>query len=77
MNFIGKCTGEEEYEYIHLFFEAFVNNTSQTIKVRSIGDIGYDNKHSHGYYMVEFSSSPYTFQEHKPLMGKSLSMVNF
>ena len=33
-----------------------VNNTAQTIQVGSIGAIYADDKQSHGYYMVEFSS---------------------
>ena len=37
-----------------------VNNTEKNIQVGSIGDIVADYRHSHGYYMVEFTTSPYT-----------------
>ena len=38
----------------------FFNNPDQAIKVGSIVAVDDDNKHSHGYYIVEFSYSPYT-----------------
>ena len=53
-----------------IFLNDFVNNPAQTIKVGSIGAIYADNKHSHGYYMVEFSSSPYTLKENKNIDGQ-------
>ena len=39
-----------------MFLDSFVNNTSQTIKIGLIGAIDADDKHSHRYYMVAFSS---------------------
>ena len=41
-----------------IVLDGFVNNKAQTIKVGSIDAIDGDNKHLHGYYMVEFLSSP-------------------
>ena len=38
------------------FLYGFVNDTAQTIKIGLVGDIDSYNRHSHGYYMVEFSS---------------------
>ena len=48
----------------------FVNNTAQYIKVGSIGAIGDYNRHSHGCYIFEFSSSPYILQNNKTNDGK-------
>ena len=48
----------------------FVNNTAQTIKVGSIDAISDYDRYSHGYKIVEFSSSPYTLQENKNIYGK-------
>ena len=40
MDFIGKGTDKKEYEaYQKIFLYGFINNTTQTIKVGSIGDI--------------------------------------
>ena len=41
----------------------FVNSTAQSIKFGSIGAIDAENKHSHVYYMIRFSSSQYTLQK--------------
>ena len=43
-------------------FLKYVNNIGQTIQVGSIGAIDAVDRHSRGYYMVEFLSSPYTLQ---------------
>ena len=49
------------------------NNTARTIQVGSIGAIYTDNRHSHGYYMVEFTSFPYTLQENKTIDGQIIN----
>ena len=38
----------------------FFNKIDQNIKVGSIGAIDANDCHSHVYFMVEFTSSPYT-----------------
>ena len=57
MGFIGKVTDEEKYEYFHkIVLNVFVIFTDQTIQVGSIGAIDADDKHPHGYYIVEVLS---------------------
>ena len=41
------------------FLDSFVMNMAQTIHA--------DDRHPHGYYMVVFSSSPYTVKENKTI----------
>ena len=55
--------------------DGFISNTAKIIKLESIVEIDADNKHSHGYYMIELSSSPYTFQENKTIGGKVADTV--
>ena len=40
------------------------------IKVGSIGAIDADYRKSHGYYMVEFRTSPHTLQKNITIYGK-------
>ena len=47
-----------------------VNIIEQMIRVRSIGAIDADGRHSHGYYMVDFKSSPYTLQINETIDGE-------
>ena len=47
-----------------------VNKKSQNIQPRSIGTMNKDAIHSHGYYMVEVSSSPCILQENKTIDEK-------
>ena len=47
-----------------------MNKIAQTIQVGSISDIDDDSIHSNGYYMVEFSSSPYKLRENKAIDGQ-------
>ena len=61
--FHWKNTDEEEYEPVQkTLLDGFVNNIYQTIQIGSICAIDSENRHLRGYYMVEFSSSLYTFQ---------------
>ena len=53
--------------FTKLCFDYFVNNKDQAIKVGSVGAIDADNKHSHGYYIFGFSSSPQTLQQNKTI----------
>ena len=63
MYFIRKVTDEEEYVSVQkIVVVSFVNNTTQNIQFGSIGAIDADDKHSHGYYMVEFSSYLYALK---------------
>ena len=63
MYFIDKGAHEQEYKEVQKnVLNGFVNNRAQTIKVGSIGAIDAGDKYSHGYYMVEFTSSPYILQ---------------
>ena len=55
--------------------DGFISNTAKIIKLESIVEIDADSKHSHGYYMIELSSSPYTFQEKKTIGGKVADTV--
>ena len=52
-----------------------VNKTSQTIQVGSIYAVDAGNRHSHGYYMVEFTSLTYNLQEDKSIDGKVIEPV--
>ena len=75
MEFIDKGSDEEEYEEFHkIVLDSLANNTAQTIQVGSIGSIDADDKHSHGYYMVGFSSSTYTLQEDKTVDEKVMNL---
>ena len=61
--FHWKGTYEEEYESFHkISWDGFVKNTVKNIQVVSIDAIDSEYIHSPGYYMVEFSSSPYILQ---------------
>ena len=42
--------------------DCLVNDTAQTIQVGSIVSIDADYKHSHVYFMVKLTYSPYTIQ---------------
>ena len=66
MNFINKGIYEYEYESVQNNLPyGLVNNTSQIIQVGLIGAIyGYD-RNPHGYYRINFKSSPYTLQQNK------------
>ena len=59
-----------------LLLYGVLNNTARTIQVVSIGAIDADNRHSHGYYMVEFTSFPYTLKENKNMYGKLIESVD-
>ena len=59
-----------------LLLYGVLNNTARTIQVGSIGAIDADNRHSHGYYMVEFTSFPYTLKENKNMYGKLIESVD-
>ena len=50
--------------------EVLVNNLSQTIQFGSIFAIDAKDKHPRGYYMVIFTSFPYTLQENKSVDAK-------
>ena len=50
--------------------DSSVNNTVQTIQFDSFDAIDAGDIHSHIYYMVEFSPSPYTLQENKTIDEK-------
>ena len=50
--------------------EVLVNNLSQTIQFGSIFAIDANDKHPRGYYMVIFTSFPYTLQENKSVDAK-------
>ena len=55
MDFIDKCTDEEEYESIkNILLDDFVNNTAQNFKLGSIGAISAYYRHSHGCYFSYF-----------------------
>ena len=49
--------------------DGFIDNTYQNIHVRSNGYIVSEDRHSHGYNMVKFSSSAYIVQENKTIDG--------
>ena len=53
-----------------------IHNTEKNIQVVSVGTIGEYNRNSYGCYMVESTYSLYILEENKPLMSKSLSLVN-
>ena len=55
---------------LNISLYGFVNNTSQTIQVGSVGYLDADNRNSHGYYIVQFLSLPYNHQENKTIDGK-------
>ena len=50
---------------------------AQTILFGLIGANGDDDRHSNGYYMVEFSSHCTPLKKRKIIMGKSLNVVNY
>ena len=50
-----------------------VQNTAKNIQFGSIGAIDVYDKHTHGYYMVEFTSLPYTLQENKTIDGQIIN----
>ena len=52
------------------------NNGAQDIKFGSIGAIYENDRHSHGYYMIEFTSFNLSLSKTKPYIGKSLRLVN-
>ena len=56
--------------FTKIVLDGFLNNTAQTIKVRSIVAIDSNDKHCHDYYMVDFVSSPYNLQENKTINGQ-------
>ena len=71
MDIIEKFIDEDEYESVSKFLQdLFVINTARTIKFGSIVAINADNRHYNGYYMVEFTSSPYTIQQNKTIDEK-------
>lgn len=51
-----------------------VKSISQLILVVSIGEIYADYKISYGYYLVEFTSLPFTLQENMTIDGKVLDL---
>ena len=63
MDFIDNDTDKEEYKPVHkIVLDGLVNNPAQTIQVFSIDFIDADGRHSHVFYMVEFTSSTYTLK---------------
>ena len=56
--------------HLKIVLYVLVNNTAKIIQVGSIGFIDADDRHSHGFYMVEFISSPYNLQENKTIDRK-------
>ena len=55
--------------------DILVKNTSKNVEVGSIGAIKIDDRHSHGYYMVEFASSTYTIHENKNISGQFMEYI--
>ena len=64
MNFFDGGTDEVEYEQVNRLITNFnFTNMSLIIYKRNLGDIDADDTSCHGYYMIQFSLSPYTFHE--------------
>ena len=60
ISLVCKVTYKEEYKPVNEFLlDGFVNKKSQHIQVGSIRTINEDDRHLHGYYIVEFTYSPY------------------
>ena len=49
-------------QYIKLYFLLLEIAHGKYISVVSVGATGADDNNPHGYYIVEFTSSPYTIQ---------------
>ena len=58
-----------------MVLDVFVNKISQTIKFGSIVDSAADNKHSQGYYMVEFLSPPYILRENSDFTARVIGVT--
>ena len=73
-DFFDDGTDEEYYEHINrTIIDGNVMNIYLIIMEGKYGAIGTDYYSFHGYYIIKFSSSPYTLQEELIIDGQVIS----
>ena len=76
MNFIDDGTDEEHYKLINqTILDGNVMNIYLVVMVRKYGAIDADDSSCHGYYIIKFSSSPYTVQADLSIVVQVISYV--
>ena len=76
MNFLDDGTDEETCERINwTIIDDDVMNMSCIIREVKYGDIYNDDSSCHGYYIIKFSSSPYSLQVDLIIYEKVVSSV--
>ena len=64
MNFVDYGTDEEYYKHTNRnIIDGNVINMSLVVMEGNYGAIDADDSSLHGYYIIKFSSCPYTLQE--------------
>ena len=73
-NFFGDGTYEEDYEHINRnILDGYVTNMSLIIMEVKYGDIDDDDYSCRSYYIIKFSSYPYTLQYDLSFDGQVIS----
>ena len=74
MNCFNDGTDEENYEHIYwTILGGNVMSISLIIMEGKYGSIDTDDSLCHGYYIIKFSSSPYTLQADLSIFGQVIS----